>query len=153
MWGFPPTLWRWVDPPDPDAGVRAPITLLRSAAFAAIVTAVICLGAGGAEIWRFSLMLRGRTDVLSGTDVRISDALVLAASWAALICASATAAIMVPAIVRAHRAAAVRAGLPCPVCGDTVAEVSFADRSFQYCPTCQTGGKKLADRRMSRLLR
>ncbi len=46
-----------------------------------------------------------------------------------------------------------RAGLPCPVCGDTVAEVSFADRSFQYCPTCQTGGKKLADRRMSRLLR
>ncbi|GAB10397.1 putative DNA glycosylase [Gordonia araii NBRC 100433] len=46
-----------------------------------------------------------------------------------------------------------RTGLPCPVCGDTVAEVSFADRSFQYCPTCQTGGKKLADRRMSRLLK
>lgn len=46
-----------------------------------------------------------------------------------------------------------RTGLPCPVCGDTVAEVSFADRSFQYCPTCQTAGKKLADRRMSRLLR
>lgn len=46
-----------------------------------------------------------------------------------------------------------RAGMPCPVCGDTVAEVSFADRSFQYCPGCQTGGKKLADRRMSRLLR
>jgi formamidopyrimidine-DNA glycosylase len=46
-----------------------------------------------------------------------------------------------------------RTGLPCPVCGDVVAEVSFADRSFQYCPTCQTGGKKLADRRMSRLVR
>jgi formamidopyrimidine-DNA glycosylase len=46
-----------------------------------------------------------------------------------------------------------RTGLPCPVCGDTVAEVSFADKSFQYCPTCQTGGKKLADRRMSRLLK
>ncbi len=46
-----------------------------------------------------------------------------------------------------------RAGLPCPVCGDTIAEVSFSDRSFQYCPTCQTGGKLLADRRMSRLLR
>jgi formamidopyrimidine-DNA glycosylase len=46
-----------------------------------------------------------------------------------------------------------RTGLPCPVCGDTVREVSFADRSFQYCPTCQTGGKPLADRRMSRLLR
>jgi formamidopyrimidine-DNA glycosylase len=46
-----------------------------------------------------------------------------------------------------------RAGLPCPVCGDTVREVSFADKSFQYCPTCQTGGKVLADRRMSRLLK
>ena len=40
-----------------------------------------------------------------------------------------------------------RTGLPCPVCGDTVREVSFADKSFQYCPTCQTGGKVLADRR------
>jgi formamidopyrimidine-DNA glycosylase len=46
-----------------------------------------------------------------------------------------------------------RTGLPCPVCGDTVREVSFADKSFQYCPTCQTGGKILADRRMSRLLK
>ena len=44
-----------------------------------------------------------------------------------------------------------RTGLPCPVCGDTVREVSFAERSFQYCPTCQTGGKPLADRRLSRL--
>ncbi|MEB3050296.1 DNA-formamidopyrimidine glycosylase family protein [Mycolicibacter sp. MYC123] len=46
-----------------------------------------------------------------------------------------------------------RTGLPCPVCGDTVREVSFSDKSFQYCPTCQTGGKVLADRRMSRLLK
>ena len=46
-----------------------------------------------------------------------------------------------------------RTGLPCPVCGDTVREVSFVDKSFQYCPTCQTGGKLLADRRMSRLLK
>ncbi|CAI7977372.1 hypothetical protein FRAHR75_340005 [Frankia sp. Hr75.2] len=46
-----------------------------------------------------------------------------------------------------------QAGLPCPRCGDTVREVSFADRSLQYCPTCQTGGRVLADRRMSRLLR
>ncbi|WP_460460769.1 Fpg/Nei family DNA glycosylase [Angustibacter peucedani] len=46
-----------------------------------------------------------------------------------------------------------RAGLPCPVCGDTVREVSFADSALQYCPTCQTGGKPLADRRMSRLLK
>ncbi len=51
-----------------------------------------------------------------------------------------------------------RTGLPCPgwdgtPCGDTVHEVSFADSSLQYCPTCQTGGKPLADRRLSRLLR
>jgi formamidopyrimidine-DNA glycosylase len=46
-----------------------------------------------------------------------------------------------------------RTGLPCPVCGDTVREVSFADTSLQYCPTCQTSGKPLADRRMSKLLR
>jgi formamidopyrimidine-DNA glycosylase len=46
-----------------------------------------------------------------------------------------------------------RAGLPCPVCGDLVREVSFADSSLQYCPGCQTGGKPLADRRLSRLLR
>jgi len=46
-----------------------------------------------------------------------------------------------------------RTGMPCPVCGDTVREVSYASRSFQYCATCQTGGKPLADRRLSRLLR
>jgi formamidopyrimidine-DNA glycosylase len=46
-----------------------------------------------------------------------------------------------------------RTGLPCPVCGDTVREVSFADRSFQYCPTCQTEGRALADRRLSRLVK
>ena len=46
-----------------------------------------------------------------------------------------------------------RTGEECPVCGDTVREVSFADSSLQYCPTCQTGGKPLADRRMSRLLK
>ncbi len=46
-----------------------------------------------------------------------------------------------------------RTGQPCPVCGDTVREVSFATSSLQYCPTCQTGGKPLADRRLSRLLK
>jgi len=46
-----------------------------------------------------------------------------------------------------------RAGLPCPVCGDTVLEVSLSNKSFQYCPTCQTGGRHYADRRLSRLLK
>jgi formamidopyrimidine-DNA glycosylase len=43
-----------------------------------------------------------------------------------------------------------RTGSACPVCGDTIREVSFADSSLQYCPTCQTGGVPLADRRMSK---
>ncbi|MFF4158629.1 Fpg/Nei family DNA glycosylase [Streptomyces sp. NPDC001678] len=46
-----------------------------------------------------------------------------------------------------------RTGQPCPVCGDTIREVSYSDSSLQYCPTCQTGGKPLADRRLSRLLK
>ncbi len=54
---------------------------------------------------------------------------------------------------RSGLAVHARAGLPCPVCGDTIREVSFHDSSLQYCPTCQTGGKPLADRRLSRLVR
>ena len=46
-----------------------------------------------------------------------------------------------------------RTGEACPACGTTIAEVSFSDSSLQYCPGCQTGGRKLADRRMSRLLK
>jgi len=46
-----------------------------------------------------------------------------------------------------------KTGQPCPACGDTIREVSFADSALQYCPTCQTGGKPLADRRLSRLLK
>jgi formamidopyrimidine-DNA glycosylase len=46
-----------------------------------------------------------------------------------------------------------RTGEACPVCGDVVREVSFADRSLQYCATCQTGGKPLADRRTSKFLK
>ena len=46
-----------------------------------------------------------------------------------------------------------RTGLPCPICGELIREVSFAGSSLQYCPGCQTGGKPLADRRLSKLLR
>lgn len=46
-----------------------------------------------------------------------------------------------------------RTGQPCPECGDVVREVSFASKSLQYCATCQTEGKPLADRRMSKLLK
>jgi formamidopyrimidine-DNA glycosylase len=54
---------------------------------------------------------------------------------------------------RSGMAVHARTGLPCPVCGEPIREVSFSDSSLQYCPHCQTGGKPLADRRMSRLLR
>ena len=46
-----------------------------------------------------------------------------------------------------------RTGEPCPVCGDVVREVSFADSALQYCATCQTDGKPLADRRTSKFLK
>ncbi|MFT4029769.1 MAG: DNA-formamidopyrimidine glycosylase family protein [Protaetiibacter sp.] len=46
-----------------------------------------------------------------------------------------------------------RFGEPCPVCGGRIEQVVFADRSFQYCPGCQTGGRKLSDRVLDRLLR
>jgi formamidopyrimidine-DNA glycosylase len=62
-----------------------------------------------------------------------------------------------PATLKAEKKAGMavhgRTGQRCPVCGDVVREVSFADSSLQYCATCQTGGKPLADRRMSRLLK
>ncbi len=54
---------------------------------------------------------------------------------------------------RSGLAVHARTGLPCPVCGTTIREVSFADSSLQYCPGCQTGGKPLADRRLSKLVR
>jgi formamidopyrimidine-DNA glycosylase len=54
---------------------------------------------------------------------------------------------------KANLAVHGRAGQACPVCGDTVLEVSFATSALQYCPTCQTGGKPLADRRTSKFLK
>ena len=46
-----------------------------------------------------------------------------------------------------------KAGLPCPVCGDELKRVSYESHEVVYCPTCQTGGKVLADRRLSRLVK
>jgi len=57
------------------------------------------------------------------------------------------------ALDQSFRTFKVRRDPSCPACGDVVRQVSFAESSLQYCATCQTGGKPLADRRMSRLLR
>ncbi|WP_461174566.1 Fpg/Nei family DNA glycosylase [Arthrobacter sp. Z1-9] len=56
-------------------------------------------------------------------------------------------------VKRSHMRVHARTGMPCPVCGDVVREVSFADTALQYCPTCQTKGKILADRRTSKFLK
>lgn len=74
-----------------------------------------------------------------------------------LLAAIARASGGAPETLKAEKKAAMavhgRTGEKCPVCGDVVREVSFADSALQYCPTCQTGGKILADRRMSKLLK
>jgi formamidopyrimidine-DNA glycosylase len=67
--------------------------------------------------------------------------------------ASGLAASELKAEKKSHLRVHGRAGESCPECGDTVREVSFADSSLQYCATCQTDGKPLADRRMSKLLK
>lgn len=54
---------------------------------------------------------------------------------------------------RTHLRVHGKKGEPCPTCGTPIAEVSFADSFLNYCPGCQTGGKLLADRRMSKLLK
>lgn len=54
---------------------------------------------------------------------------------------------------RTHLRVHGRKGEPCATCGTPIAEVSFADTFWNYCPGCQTGGKVLADRRLSRLLK
>jgi formamidopyrimidine-DNA glycosylase len=50
---------------------------------------------------------------------------------------------------RVHR----KLGQPCHVCGTPIAQVDFEEHTIFYCPTCQTGGRVLKDRRLSRLLR
>jgi formamidopyrimidine-DNA glycosylase len=54
---------------------------------------------------------------------------------------------------RRHLRVHGRTGQACPVCGDTIRQVEFHDSTFQYCPTCQTGGTPLADRVRSRLVK
>lgn len=93
----------------------------------------------------------------AGTQPPEVEARLYAAMRDTLAGAVAVARATDPATLKAEKKAGMavhgRTGQPCPVCGDTVREVSFADSSLQYCPGCQTGGKPLADRRMSRLLK
>jgi len=90
---------------------------------------------------------------LSETEVETLYAAIRDVLGAAVARASGKPAADLKGEKKANMAVHGRTGQTCPVCGDTVREVSFADSSLQYCPTCQTGGKPLADRRMSRLLK
>ncbi|MDQ3878868.1 MAG: zf-TFIIB domain-containing protein, partial [Actinomycetota bacterium] len=58
-----------------------------------------------------------------------------------------------PAKLEGRFAVHGRAGQPCPRCGDELKRISFESHEIAYCPRCQTGGKVLADRRLSRLLK
>jgi formamidopyrimidine-DNA glycosylase len=58
-----------------------------------------------------------------------------------------------PTKIGDHFTVHARYGTPCPVCGDDLRRVSYESHEVTYCPTCQTGGKVLADRRLSRLIR
>ena len=97
-------------------------------------------------------LFQAMTDTLAEAVARLHEAM-LRTLHRAVAAASGKPAAELKDAKRAGMAVHGRAGQPCPVCGDTVREVSFADSSLQYCPTCQTGGKPLADRRMSRLLK
>jgi formamidopyrimidine-DNA glycosylase len=67
----------------------------------------------------------------------------------------ATGAAFPSKVTAFHPAMAVhgRFGLPCPVCGTKVQRIRYAENEVNYCPRCQTGGKLLADRSLSRLLK
>ncbi len=106
-WGFPPAVWQGpVADPEPPNPARS----LRGAATAAAIAAAVALLAAGAEIWRFVLMLDGRTQVLSGGAVRASDILVAASGLALVVAAVAVVALTVPALIRTSRFAAARLG-------------------------------------------
>jgi formamidopyrimidine-DNA glycosylase len=90
---------------------------------------------------------------LSADDVAALHSVIIGTLRSAIERSAGLAASNLKAEKKAGLAVHGKAGQPCPVCGDVVREVSFADSALQYCATCQTGGKPLADRRMSRLLK
>ena len=90
---------------------------------------------------------------LSPEDVAALHEVIITTLRSAIERADGLAASDLKAEKKAGLAVHGKAGQQCPVCGDVIREVSFADSALQYCATCQTGGKPLADRRMSRLLK
>ena len=99
------------------------------------------------------LTLTGRLDAVTIERLRAATIGVLT-EWTARL--SAETGDAWPDKVTAFRdgmAVHGRFGLPCPVCGTPVQRIRYADNETNYCPTCQTGGRLLADRGLSRLLK
>ncbi len=108
-WSFPAVVW--TEAPEPALPpVKDPVPALRGASWLAVLTGLAALTAAGAEIWRFVLMVQGRTLVLSGTAVRTSDILVATAGLTAIAAALVTVVLAARALVRSHMAAARRLG-------------------------------------------
>lgn len=104
-------VWRSLAPSETDTSRDRPIVALRLGFWSALLTGIAALAAAGGEIWRYALMLRGRTDVLSGRVVRASDLYLTIAASAALVLSLITAIVIATALVRLHAGAARRAGL------------------------------------------
>lgn len=109
-WSFGPMVWHEIPPAGDADGRDDPTGALRWVGWLSVVTAAAALLAAGAEVWRFVLMLQGRTMVLSGSIVRASDVLVAISALAVACLALLTASMAVPVVVRTHAAAARRLG-------------------------------------------
>jgi formamidopyrimidine-DNA glycosylase len=104
-------------------------------------------------LWAAGLSPFAPSSGLSEGQVTALHAAIVGVLRAAVEAAGGLGAAELKAEKKANLAVHGRAGEACPRCGDIVREVSFSDRALQYCPTCQTGGRVLADRRLSRLLK
>jgi hypothetical protein len=110
-WGFPPVIWRSATLGEAEAPAAARVRALIPLAVLAGVTALACVVAAGAEVWRFVVLLHGRSAVLDGSMVHASDVLVTVAGICALVLGAVTALAALPALVGLHRAVPERRGL------------------------------------------
>ncbi|ONH30580.1 DNA-formamidopyrimidine glycosylase family protein [Pseudofrankia asymbiotica] len=150
-----------IDPFDDAFTVEALAELLTAAGRAqtkgVLTDQSVLAGVGNAysdeALWAARLSPFAPASGLGAEQVSALHAALVGVLRAAVEAAGGLAAADLKAEKKANLAVHGRTGQACPRCGDTVRQVSFADRSLQYCPTCQTGGRVLADRRMSRLLK
>jgi formamidopyrimidine-DNA glycosylase len=149
-----------VDPLGPAFTVERLSTLLRGTSATlktALTTQSLIAGVGNAysdeALHRARMSPYKKTANLDASDVARLHAALVGVLAEAVERASAVELAELKGDKRRAMQVHGRAGETCPICGDTIRQVSFATKSLQYCPTCQTGGKPLADRRLSRLLK